>query len=170
MSDLSLWNIESALHELLLARDEALDEREVVEVEKALAEYVNRELSKVDNIRHYLQHCRDMQYLADQEMDRQRQRKGRWESHERVVRRHTIAAMQAAHKKRLEGRSGELRVVNNGGKTPVVIDCEADVPFAFRPQVITFPINKDLIRDELEAGRTVKGAHLGERGVHLEIR
>lgn len=168
--NLSLWDIESALHELMDARDEAVGEEEIAVVDKALAEYVSQEVTKVDRIRSYLRHCLDMQNAARQEMERQKARMEAWERREKVLRKLVLLAMQAFGKKKLEGRTGTLAVVTNGGKTPVVIDREEDIPIMFKPAVVTYPVNKDMLRAALEGGREVKGAHLGPRGVHLEIK
>lgn len=170
MSDLNLWDVEQALHELMDMREEALDEAEVGEVEKALVEYVNRELVKVDGIAGYLRHCKHMANWAKQEATRQEARAEAWERREKALRKFVMAAMIAFGKKKLEGHTNKLVICANGGKTPVVIDNEAEVPTIFKPPVITYPVDKDMIRATIEAGREVKGAHLGERGQHLEVR
>ncbi len=68
------------------------------------------------------------------------------------------------------GRTGKLLIKANGGKRPLVITDESALPDTYTPMVITYPVDKDKLRADLEAGATVPGAYLDERGSHLEVR
>lgn len=63
-----------------------------------------------------------------------------------------------------------LSVVNNGGKLPVVIDSEADLPADYRVPKVTMTIDRDALRRDLEHGAAVPGARLGERGRRLDLK
>ena len=55
---LSLLDIERGLYELMEAREDAQDEAVRAAVDQAIAEYAQREVEKVDNIRAYLRQYR----------------------------------------------------------------------------------------------------------------
>lgn len=59
-----------------------------------------------------------------------------------------------------------IKIVNNGGVLPLVID--GDVPDHFKKVVLENDNAK--IREALNNGATLEFAHLGERGSHLEIK
>ena len=61
-----------------------------------------------------------------------------------------------------------LTVRANGGKAPMEITSEADVPPEYQVPVMT--IDKDKLRADLEAGKTVPGATLLQRGTSLLIK
>lgn len=65
----------------------------------------------------------------------------------------------------------KFTICANGGKTPVLIAPEVD-PSTVDPayQVVTVSIDSDAVRSDLEAGKTVPFATLGERGSHLRIK
>lgn len=79
-------------------------------------------------------------------------------------------AMKATGRTKLETDRFRLSVKKNGGKVPVIIADEAALPLDFRVPKVTEVIDKDGIREALEAGTPVPGAALGERGQRLEIK
>lgn len=79
-------------------------------------------------------------------------------------------AMTATGKTKVETQRFRLSVKKNGGKIPVVITDEAALPVDFRVPKVTEVIDKDGIREALEAGTPVPGAELGKRGQRLEIK
>ena len=64
---------------------------------------------------------------------------------------------------------GTMTIAKSGGKRPLVIDDEDLIPFDFKQIVSTTVIDKDTIREALERGVEVDGAHLGERTKYLKI-
>ena len=54
---LSLLDVERGLYELIEAREEAQDEAARAVVDRAITEYVQREVEKADKIRACLRHC-----------------------------------------------------------------------------------------------------------------
>ncbi|MBE3099912.1 MAG: siphovirus Gp157 family protein [Planctomycetes bacterium] len=64
-----------------------------------------------------------------------------------------------------------VSVIANGGKLPLVLGDEREISDAYWREVpARKEIDRDAIRQALDAGRTVAGAHYGERGRRLSIR
>lgn len=71
---------------------------------------------------------------------------------------------------KLETDRYRVSVVNNGGKLPLMIDDELALPEAcWREVPARKEIDRDAIREALDAGHNVPGAHYGERGRRLSI-
>lgn len=79
-------------------------------------------------------------------------------------------AMIATQRTKVETGRFRLSIKKNGGKIPVVITDENALPVDFRVPKVTEVIDKDAIRESLEAGNVVPGAELGQRGQRLEIK
>lgn len=62
---------------------------------------------------------------------------------------------------------GAMSVVKAGGKLPMKIDDEDLIPNDFK--FIVMQVDKDALRQALESGETIQGAHLEERGKYLKI-
>lgn len=204
MPGLSLWTIEESLVELLSAREELIEaladpdqndpvgERpaELAEVEKALAEYVGREVAKVDGIHGYLKYATATAAAARQEAREMAERARRLEDNAARLKALCVDIMTAAGKKKLEGTAGRaLRVQANGGLAPLVVDpavlpaeyCDATIAVpanllpairealgSYTVRVVSSAPANERIRAALAEG-PVPGAHLGERGSHLRI-
>lgn len=168
--NLTLWDIEAGLNQLMEAREEATDEAGRAAVDQAIAEYCQRELDKVDSIRSYLRHCDLMEQAAKQEAEHQAERAKAWAERGKRLKAFCLAAMQAFGRTSIEGRTGKLRIRTNGGKVPLIIADEAAIPSEYKPAVVTYPVDKDAVRQALESGTRVPGAALGEREVRLEVK
>lgn len=91
------------------------------------------------------------------------------EARENAVKRMKAAiydAMNIAGLKEIEAGDYKIKVVNNGGKEPLVIDGE--VPESFYK--LKYEVDKELIRKALDKGEVLDFAHLEPRGTHLDIR
>ena len=64
---------------------------------------------------------------------------------------------------------GTMSVVKSGGKRPVKIDDEDLIPAKFKLIIQHVEIDKDALRQAMERGESVSGAHLEERGKYLKI-
>jgi len=205
MSGLSLWDIESALTELLEAHAELTDPAaehgpdiaaEIAEVEKAIAEYVGREISKVDGIHSFLRYAKATAAQAREEAAAMTERARRLEAAEARIKQIACDVMAARGLKRLEGTAGRyLSRRGNGGVAPLVI--QADVlPDEWRDVTVALPLLvwREMLRmwtdqhmerppshaceptpanQRIRIGLTVQplpGAHFGERGEHVEVR
>jgi hypothetical protein len=64
-----------------------------------------------------------------------------------------------------------VSVAANGGKLPLVIDDELSLAAPYWREVPAYKeIDRDAVRQALERGEAVAGAHMGERGRRLSIR
>lgn len=168
IAKLPLYDVEKQLVELMEFRDsEDLDPEARATVEAEIDRYIAAELSKVDNIRGYLRHCEMMAGAARQEADRQASRARRWESRIDRITSSCVKALRDAGKTKVEGRTGILRAQKNGGKLALEITDEKQLPTEYTPMVITYPVDNEKLRADLESGKYVPGAKLGERGYHL---
>ena len=80
-------------------------------------------------------------------------------------------SMKATGKDKIKGQLFTMAIQKNGGKIPVIVADNADT--SKLPDdlvVITEKPNIDAIRELLEAGKTVEGFKLGERGDSLRIK
>jgi hypothetical protein len=219
MSGLSLYTIEQSLAELLEAREDLIEKRatvadglppqsadagdleadvnaELAEVEKALAEYFTREISKADGVHYAIRAYTDVLAQAEAEKQRITERVDRLKSTLKRIKQAACEAMEVLGKKRIDGTAGRyLMCKANGGVAPLTIQPEV-LPNDYRDVVIQMPHNfwfylvgslspeewpagvrtkslepnNDRIRAALAAGEEVPGARLGERGKHLEIK
>lgn len=62
-----------------------------------------------------------------------------------------------------------LSVCKNGGKTPIDID-EENVPQDYKQEVVTYKVDSNKIREQLDEGQTLSFARFKERGTHLRIK
>lgn len=127
MPDLSLWNIEAELANLLDLREEMAERGEdLTHMDVAIREYVAREVRKVDNIRGYLKHCEMMAGAAKAERDLQATHYQQWLGRmDRLMEacQFVMEAMswQNGKSRRLDGKTGSLLLKTNGGAQAVVI-------------------------------------------------
>jgi hypothetical protein len=134
---LTLWTMEESLLQLVAAREDAAADMEISEDERrdrlqvidtALADYIRQEITKVDNVRSYLMHCKLMAEAARAERAAMEARVRIWEARESRLKGICISALDAADKKRVEGKTGSLSVRGNGGLQPLVVDQPEMVP------------------------------------------
>jgi len=167
---LPLYDVELRLVELMEfgeSEDLSTDEREALRGE--IARYVAAEVHKVDNIRAYLRHCEEMAKMHASEVERQTRMAQVWTKRSERLKEFCIKALEFAGKKKVQGKTGLLRVQNNGGVRPIEITDESKLPIAYTPLTVIYPPDKDKIRKDLEAGKEIPGARLLERGVHLRV-
>jgi hypothetical protein len=81
-----------------------------------------------------------------------------------------LKAMQVTGRLKVETPHFRFAVRNNGGKIPLLVTDEAAIPVAYRVPKVTEVLDKEAIRADLEAGKAVPGAALGQRGVRLELK
>ena len=81
------------------------------------------------------------------------------------------ASMDLMGKKKVQGNHFTWQIQKNGGKAPLIID--ESVPAISLPeeyQIWDVKPNKEVIRQDLEAGKELPYARLGERGESLRLR
>ena len=112
----------------------------------------------------------DLKYYADamgEEIKRLSSRKKALENKIAWLKNYYLDNLSRMGKTKVLTNRGTMSVVNAGGKRPVKIDDADAVPEDFKfyiPQ-----IDKETLRQALERGEEVKGAHLEERGKFLKI-
>jgi hypothetical protein len=150
--ELTLYNIEAGLAELMASREEAeLElvmaraavpcaseriveaERQLEFLDKSILAYVEAGVQKVDGTRGWLRMMESRINDARDEAKRQDQAADAMEASVARLKEFLIYVMQGAGKTRLEGKTGKIRIQDNGGVLPVVIDSESMLPdFALR--------------------------------------
>lgn len=81
------------------------------------------------------------------------------------------ASMDLMGKKKVQGNHFTWQIQKNGGKAPLIID--EDMPAISLPeeyQLWDVRPNKEVIRQDLEAGKELPYARLGERGESLRLK
>ena len=75
--------------------------------------------------------------------------------------------LQAMGKTKVLTNRGTMSVVKAGGKRPLKIGDESLIPAEFK--FVIAQVDKDALRQALEGGEKIQGAHLEERGLYLKI-
>ncbi len=70
-------------------------------------------------------------------------------------------------KKKILTERGTMTIARCGGKKPIKIDNENLIPQDFKK--IIYEVDKDKLREALEDGEIISGAHIEERGYYLKI-
>ncbi len=140
MTTATLWDIEQSVAQLLAL----LDDPEIAEDERAVAvaeleRWVCAEVRKVDAIRAVLRNCdqREAEALAAvadarKELEIQRARAAVFSNRRDRIKAMCMAAMGAMGLRKIEGKTGRLRIQANGGKQALRITNEPLVPDEYR--------------------------------------
>ncbi len=142
MSDLSLFGIESGLHELFDAWQNAETPEEVVAAEVAIRACAEAEVRKVDGIRRYWRACDQMAAAAKHEAATQTERARLWESRRERLKAVVYAVMDQFKLKKLEGQTGQLLLKGNGGKQAVDIYDESLVPEFYKTITVSMALSQ----------------------------
>ena len=169
-SDLTLYNIESELAQLVSLREEMAESGEdTAAVDQQIAEYAAREITKVDGIRAYLRHCDFMEDGAKAEAHRLQELASLWAARKARLGAIVLRVMQDNGLTRLEGRTGTLAVRANPPKVEVQEDLDLLPVEYVRVVPETRQPDKKAIAAAVKAGEAVPGARLVTRE-RLEIR
>ena len=169
---MSLYNIKTELVELLdaMTNDGAFD----AETEAALAEHAQALAEaftdKADDYAALIRVAETRAAARREEVERMKRLVADDEALADRLKSMLMNAMTATGKTKVETQRFRLAVKKNGGKIPVVITDEDALPVDFKVPKVTEVIDKDGIREALEAGTPVPGAELGQRGQRLEIK
>ena len=104
----------------------------------------------------------------DSEIDRLIQRKAVIQNGIKRMKEALYQNMKQVGKEKFKTELFSFTIAQNGGKTPIVIQDESQVPMEY--QKATYSIDKDKIREELESGKELGFAELGVRGESLRIK
>lgn len=128
MSDLSLFDIEAGLHDLLGAWQTAETPEAVAAAEQAIQAHVAAEIRKVDGIRRYYRACDAQEKAAKEEAAVQTARAKMWGSRRDRLKAFVFDVMQSFGVKKLEGETGSLQIKGNGGLQPLTITDSSLIP------------------------------------------
>lgn len=203
---MTLWNIEQGLADLFEQREElaAIEGAESVyyvdlaAVDLAIAAYMKAEVQKVDGVRSWWKHLEMMRDAARDEADTMHDRAQAFDRQLTVLKSAILVTLEemefrAGKPRKLEGKTGSISLVGNGGRRPVVITDEALVPdeyqtvtvkmkaSSYRTLLVEHPTleifaskpepNLTLIYNALESGIDgVPGAVLAPLGSHVRVK
>lgn len=77
-------------------------------------------------------------------------------------------AMMQMGKDEIQAGNKVIKLKNNGGKKPLVLEENKEVPQSYM-KVVLEP-DKEKIRADLESGKKLDFAHIAERGKHIEVK
>ena len=145
MLELSLYQLESQLADLIEMRESAADEAEIAVLDAAIAQYLRAEVTKVDGVRAFWRHCETMIEAAKRERDAQNMRIQQWQQRLDRLKRTCCMVMEAmpwreGKSKKLEGRTGALLLKTNGGKQAVEITDQSLIPEEFCTVTVTMSL------------------------------
>jgi len=121
-TNLSLYNIETGLLDLLRYREELASDPDITPqettasldaVDAQIQEYVTREVQKVDGIAAFLRECETRATALKIEAQRVRSQAAMWEQRESRLREITLNVMQMVGAKELDGTNSTLKVRKN---------------------------------------------------------
>jgi hypothetical protein len=160
MSGLSLWNIEQGLADLFEQREQALQELgapelsdllmpELERLDLAIAAYMKAEVQKVDGVRGWWKYLEMMRDAAKDEARTMQDRAQAFDRQLTVLKSAILVTLEemqfrAGKPRKLEGKTGSISLVGNGGRQPVVITDEALIPDEYR--TVTVKMNAELWR------------------------
>ena len=215
MSGLSLWNIEQGLADLFERREELLSnpppfgasaddpdetyDRQLMAVDLAIADYIKAEVQKVDGVRGWWKYLEMMRDAAKNEARTMQDRAQSFDRQLTVLKSAILVTLEemefrAGKPRKIEGKTGSISLVGNGGRRPVVITDEALVPDEYRTVTVKMnselwckvcaalpdlagmqecrnELNVTLIYNALESGKDgVPGAVLAPLGSHVRVK
>ena len=103
------------------------------------------------------------------EENRLKQRRFELENRIGKIKDYYQAELTAIGKTKILTSRGIMTIAKSGGKLPMKIDDENLVPMEFKNKKTVYEIDKDKLREALEDGEIISGAHLEERGNYLKI-
>lgn len=158
----TLYELTEAFQELYV-NDELTDE----EVEEKL-QALNMELdAKVANGIGLIQTLKAAIEGMKAEETRLKQRRSALENRISKIKDYYQSELTAIGKKKILTSRGTMTIAKCGGKVPLKIDDENLIPQDFKK--IVYEVDKDKLREALEDGEIISGAHLEERGSYLKI-
>lgn len=105
------------------------------------------------------------------EVDRLNSKKKTLESNVDRLKKAMFESMKATDTPKVKGQLFTVAIQKNGGKIPVIVAPDADTSkLPDELVIVTEKPNLDAIREQLEAGKSITGFSLGERGESLRIK
>ena len=132
MNDLSLFDIDSQLHDLLTQWQEAPADQ-LESSQAAIREYVGEVIRSVDPVRRYIRFCDSAETEAREEAQRQAERARMWAARRDRLKAFVLEFMsqwgwKEGKPRKFESPTGSLSLRGNGGLQPLVITDATLVP------------------------------------------
>lgn len=153
----NIWN---------LCTDDA-DDSDLDKLENALQSIEGELNDKVYNIIGLLQDLKSLSNSIADEYKRLAAKKKSLDSKIERIKGYSLSYLQCMGKSKVVTSRGTMSVVNVGGKLPLVIDDESLIPNDFK--FIVSQVDKDALRQAIESGEQVNGAHIATRPKCLRI-
>lgn len=165
---MTLYSLDIEFMELLeLAEDEDLDPEVLQDTIEAMAGEWEHKLDAYGIVRNEL--SMDIAKI-DMEVKRLTEKKKRITGNITRINEAIMASMKLHDTRKVEGEHFTWQIQKNGGKAPLILD---DIPAESLPeeyQIRDVKANKEAIRKDLEAGKELPYAHIGERGESIRLK
>jgi hypothetical protein len=160
MSDLMpLWQIERELEALVDSLELCPDELRP-ELEARIAEYLGREVDKIDKVGAVLNSLDAVSSNAKIEIDRLRQRQQSAETTAKRLEQYVLRVLRERGGRPLKGRNVTFSARHSEA---LIIDDPNVVPDAWKRKTLVVDIPKDPLKRALKAGEDVPGVHIEAR-------
>ena len=126
---------------------------------------------KIDNILALIQSRKKWLQIRKEESDRLNKLIKKDENTIKFLTEYLLKHLEAQEVKKMRTKRFNLTVANNGGKLPLWINSKMnpqDLPKKYQQVIVE--VNKNAIREALEAGEKLEFAGFSERGKHLRIK
>lgn len=141
------------------------------ELEEMLQAIESQLPTKIDGYVHVIRELLGYADECRQESRRLAARADAWENKATWLKGRILATMLAIGEKKIKTARNTVTVCNNGGKLPLHLPERIEsVPEEYLTSRTIIEPDAEKIRRELEAGKDLEFARLGERGVHLRIK
>ena len=165
---MTLYELDIEFQELLeLAEDEDLDPEVLQDTIEAMAGEWEHKLDAYGIVSNEL--SMDIAKI-DMEVKRLTEKKKRINGNITRINEAIMASMKLHDTRKVEGEHFTWQIQKNGGKAPLILD---DIPAESLPeeyQIRDVKANKDAIRKDLEAGKELPYARIGERGESIRLK
>lgn len=163
----TLYQISAGFENVLdMCYDETADESEIAEKLQTLEGELTE---KVSNGIAVIQTLKATADAADTEIKRLIQHKRTIESRVNFLKAYYLEHLARIGKSRVLTPLGTMSISKAGGLKPIRIDNADLIPTEYKREVTTTEIDKDALREALERGDQITGAHLEPRGNYLRI-
>ena len=160
---MTLYELSESYLEILQMCDE--DNAEIADalnsVESDIEDKVKNGIAVIQELQHRVENC-------DAEIKRFAKLKKATENNLERIKNYYLDNLRCIGKLKVATPIGVMTVAKSGGKRKMVIDDADLIPADFKSTRYEEVIDKDALRDAMENGVVIEGAHLEERGYYLK--
>ena len=163
----TLYQISADFERVLdMCYDETISDEEI---QAALAQLEGELTEKVSNGIAVIQQLKATADATNTEIQRLIQHKRAIESRVNFLKNYYLDHLTRIGKTKVLTARGAMTISKAGGLKPIKIDDADLIPTEYKREITTTEIDKDALREALERGDVVSGAHLEPRGNYLRI-